>query len=55
MTLETAGRTPTAVTMTGFCDDEAIPTWAKAYAAAGAADGIVYGVLHTGGCGLPGR
>jgi hypothetical protein len=29
--------------MTGFCDDEAIPTWAKAYAAAGVADGIVQG------------
>ena len=43
MVLETAGREVTAVTMTGFCDDEAIPTWAKAYAAAGVADGIVQG------------
>jgi hypothetical protein len=43
MALETAGRDVTAVTMTGFCDDEAIPTWAKAYAAAGVADGIVQG------------
>ena len=43
MALETAGREVTAVTMTGFCDDEVIPTWAKAYAAAGAADGIVCG------------
>ena len=44
MVLETAGAEPTAVTMTGFCDDAAIPTWAKAYAAAGVADGIIQGV-----------
>ena len=43
MVMETAGREITPVTMTGFCDDEAIPTWAKAYAAAGVADGIVQG------------
>ena len=43
MALETAGREVTDVTMTGFCDDESIPTWAKAYAAAGVADGIVRG------------
>ena len=35
MGMETAGDEPTAVSMTGFCDDAAIPTWAKAYAAAG--------------------
>ena len=43
MTMETAGLDATSVTMTGFCDDEAIPTWSKAYAAAGVADGIVQG------------
>lgn len=43
MALETAGREVTGVTMTGFCDDESIPTWAKAYAAAGAADGVIQG------------
>lgn len=43
MALETAGRDVTAVTMTGFCDDQAIPTWAKAYAAAGVADGVIQG------------
>ena len=43
MALETAGRDVTAVTMTGFCDDAAIPAWAKAYAAAGVAGGIVQG------------
>ena len=44
LALETAGREVTDVTMTGFCDDEAIPTWAKAYAAAGVAEGLVGGV-----------
>lgn len=43
MTMETAGLDATAVTMTGFCDDEAIPTWAKAYAAAGLAEGVIQG------------
>ena len=43
MTMEMTGRDVTAVTMTGFSDDAAIPTWAKAYAAAGVADGIVQG------------
>lgn len=44
MTMEMAGLEANAVTMTGFSDDDAIPTWAKAYAAAGLADGIVQGV-----------
>ena len=43
MAMEAAGKEVTPVTMTGFCDDEAIPTWAKAYAAAGVAEGIVRG------------
>jgi len=43
MVLETTGREVTDVTMTGFSDDAAIPTWAKAYAAAGVADGILLG------------
>jgi len=43
MVFETSGREVTEVTMTGFCDDESIPTWAKAYAAAGVADGILQG------------
>lgn len=43
LVLETAGRDVSAVTITGFCDDDAIPTWAKGYAAAGVAEGIVYG------------
>lgn len=43
MVMETAGRDVTAVSMTGFCDDDGIPAWAKAYAAAGVTDGIVQG------------
>ena len=54
LAMETAGKTPTEVTMTGFSDDEAIPTWAKAYAAAGAADGIVCGVSTEEGAAFQG-
>nr|WP_325296746.1 Ig-like domain-containing protein [uncultured Dysosmobacter sp.] len=54
MVMETAGREVTAVTMTGFCDDEAIPTWAKAYAAAGVADGIVQGKATAEGAAFQG-
>lgn len=43
MLMETTGREVTSVTRTGFSDDDAIPTWAKAYAVAGVADGIVKG------------
>lgn len=43
MVLETAGAEVTDVTMTGFRDDDAIPTWAKSYAAAGVAEGILRG------------
>ena len=52
--METAGDEPTAVTMTGFCDDAAIPTWAKAYAAAGVADGIIQGVSTAEGVAFQG-
>ena len=43
MVLETAGAEVTDVTMTGFRDNDAIPTWAKSYAAAGVAEGILRG------------
>ena len=43
MALETMERKVTDVTITGFCDDETIPVWAKAYAAAGVAEGVVEG------------
>ncbi|MCI2058243.1 MAG: cadherin-like domain-containing protein [Oscillibacter sp.] len=43
MTMESAGMDASAVTMTGFSDDAAIPTWAKAYAASGLSDGVVQG------------
>lgn len=43
MVLETAGSDVSDVTMTGFCDDEATPTWAKSYAAAGLTEGVIQG------------
>lgn len=49
MVMETSGREVSAVTMTGFCDDEAIPTWSKAYAAAGVADGVIRGTATAEG------
>lgn len=55
MVLETTGREVTAVTMTGFSDDDAIPTWAKAYAAAGVAEGIVQGVSTADGAAFRGE
>lgn len=55
MALETVGREVTEVTMTGFCDDESIPTWAKAYAAAGVADGIVQGKTTENGAAFCGE
>ena len=55
MALETAGEEVTAVTMTGFSDDAAIPTWAKAYAAAGVADGVIRGVSTAEGVAFQGE
>jgi len=49
MVMETAGLDASSVTMTGFCDDSAIPTWAKAYAAAGLSEGVVQGVSTADG------
>ena len=49
MVLETAEREVTDVTVTGFCDDEIIPTWAKAYASAGVSDGIIRGTATADG------
>lgn len=54
MVMEASGRDITAVTMTGFCDDAAIPTWAKAYAAAGVADGVMQGSVTAGGAAFRG-
>lgn len=55
LVMETTGRAVTEVTMTGFCDDESIPTWAKAYAAAGVADGIVQGKVTEDGTAFMGE
>lgn len=49
MVLETTGREITDVTMTGFCDDAAIPSWAKAYVSAGTADGVILGNMTESG------
>lgn len=54
MALETTGREVTGVTMTGFCDDASIPTWAKGYAAAGVADGVVQGRVTAEGAAFQG-
>ena len=54
MVLETAEREVTTVSMTGFCDDEVIPTWAKSYAAAGVAEGIVQGKMTDEGAAFMG-
>ena len=55
MTMELAGLEADAVTMTGFSDDEAIPTWAKSYASAGLTEGIIRGVNTDGGVAFRGE
>lgn len=55
LVMETAGHEVTDVTMTGFCDDEAIPTWAKAYASAGVAQGIIQGKTTAEGAAFRGE
>ena len=55
LVMETAGHEVTDVTMTGFCDDEAIPTWAKAYASAGLAQGIIQGKTTAEGAAFRGE
>ena len=55
LAMETAGGEVTNVTITGFCDDESIPAWAKAYAAAGVADGIVQGKATAEGAAFQGE
>ena len=55
MALETAGAEVTGVTVTGFCDDPAIPTWAKAYASAGVARGIIQGKTTADGAAFKGE
>lgn len=43
MAMAAAGIEGSDVTVTGFCDDDAIPTWAKGYAAGALAAGVVRG------------
>lgn len=50
MTMETAGlAAEEAVNLTGFSDDEAIPTWAKSYATAAVEEGVIRGVTTDAG------
>ena len=49
MTMEAAGMPVTPVTMTGFCDDDAIPVWAKAYASSGLSGGVMMGSVTDNG------
>jgi len=49
MTMEAVGLPEGDAAMTGFCDDESIPAWAKAYAASGLTDGVVQGVATADG------
>lgn len=55
MTMEMAKMKPEAVTMTGFCDDAAIPAWAKAYAETGLAGGVVKGTETKAGVAFQGQ
>lgn len=43
MAMAAAGLKPSEVTVTGFCDDEEIPAWAKGSVAGALAAGVVYG------------
>lgn len=50
MALKAAGEEAlTTISRTGFFDDEAIPTWAKGYVAAGLKSGVVKGTLGADG------
>ena len=43
MAMDCLGMDASAVTVTGFCDDDAIPAWAKSYASAALRQGVVRG------------
>ena len=55
MTMDCAGMDASAVTVTGFSDDAAIPAWAKAYAAAGLRQGVVRGSATEDGAAFRGE
>ena len=55
MAMETSQQNAPSVTLTGFCDDQAIPTWAKAYASAGVASGILKGFATEQGAAFRGE
>jgi hypothetical protein len=49
MTMAVSGKSTDKVTMTGFCDDDQIPAWSKACAAAALSDGLVEGMKTADG------
>ena len=49
MAMAAAGLRPSDVTVTGFSDDDAIPTWAKGSVAGALAAGVVYGSAESNG------
>ena len=44
MAMAATGQEVSAVSVTGFCDDESIPTWCKGYAVSALSSGVIYGV-----------
>lgn len=52
MAMETAGVEAGEVSLTGFADDAAIPTWAKGYASTAVKNGLLQGVSSESGAAL---
>ena len=44
MAMAAAGQEVSTVGVTGFCDDDSIPTWCKGYAVSALSSGVIYGV-----------
>lgn len=44
MAMAATGQKVNAVSVTGFCDDDSIPTWCKGYAVSALSSGLIYGV-----------
>lgn len=44
MAMATSGAEVHSASMTGFCDDDSIPSWCKGYAVSALSNGIIYGV-----------
>lgn len=55
MVMEMTQTTIPDVTLTGFCDDQTVPTWAKGYVAAGLMEGFVQGTSTQDGMAFSGN